>query len=38
VTDFVPDLNEEGEIDDPPAWYARVLAGTAARVEDADNE
>jgi len=33
-----PDLNEEGEIDDPSAWYARVRAGTAARVENADNE
>ena len=24
-----PALNEEGEIDDPSAWYARVRAGTA---------
>lgn len=29
-----PDLNEEGEIDHPSDWYARVRAGTARSMED----
>ena len=33
-----PQLNEEGEIDDPSAWYASVRAGTAAMMEDVCRE
>ena len=29
-----PALDEEGEIDSPSEWYARVRAGTASMVED----
>jgi tRNA (guanosine-2'-O-)-methyltransferase len=31
-----PPLNAEGEIDDPSAWYASVLAGTAPRTESSN--
>ena len=33
-----PALNEEGEIDNPSAWYASVRAGTAARTDGVCNE
>jgi tRNA (guanosine-2'-O-)-methyltransferase len=33
-----PALNEEGEIDNPSAWYASVRAGTAARNDGVCNE
>lgn len=33
-----PALNEEGEIDNPSAWYARVRAGTAPRAQEAGGD
>lgn len=33
-----PPLNEEGEIDNPSAWYASVRAGTAARINGGSDE
>ena len=33
-----PDLNEEGEIDNPSAWYAAVRAGSATLLRGNDDE